>query len=453
MKNKLLNEFTKYTASNVIAMIGMSCYIIADTFFISWGLGQNGLAALNICLPSFNVIFALGLMLGIGGGTRFTICQASNNPKKANEIFTHTIFVASILAIIFVIVGASAPKQISYALGANADTIELCTPYTMVIVCFAPFFIFNNVFQSFVRNDNAPRLAMIAMIVGNLFNIVFDYILIFPCKLGILGAALATAFSPIVSLCIMSIHFFKKKHTFHFVKCKPCPKTVAQICASGFPSLLAEASLALTAFVFNKILLNIGSTVAVAAYGVILNVYLVTNAIFNGIAQGAQPLLSANYGKGNVKNVKKILKYGIITTAIFATIVYVSLFFGAEGVTSIFNLEGEQTLQQLAPKGVQLFFISSLFSGFSIMLASFFVSINKAFLSQTITIVRGYITVLPLAFLLSHYLDITGVWIATPIAEAITLAIACLMCIRVVKRMSIFPKGDLATLAYTRQAN
>ncbi len=452
MKSTLLKDFTKYTVSNIIAMIGMSCYILADTFFISWGLGQKGLAALNICLPSFNVIFAIGLMLGIGGGTRFTICQSSNNPKKTNEIFTHTVFVAAILATVFVIIGASVPSQLSYALGANADTIDLCTPYTTVIVCFAPFFIFNNVFQSFVRNDNAPRLAMIAMIVGNLFNIVFDYVLIFPCKLGILGAALATAFSPIVSLLILSIHVFKKRHNFHFVKCKFSPKTVGQICASGFPSLLAEASLAVTAFVFNQILLKIGSTVAVAAYGVILNVYFVTNAIFNGIAQGAQPLFSANYGKGNVKNIKKILKYGIVTTAIFAVVMYVALFFGADGITSIFNLEGDATLQQLAPKGVQLFFISALFSGFSIMLASFFVSINKATYSQAITVTRGYITVLPLAFLLSHYLDIVGVWITTPIAEAITLAIAVVMCIALIKKINVFPQGDLSTIEYKRES-
>ncbi len=451
MKNTLLKDFTKYTSSNIIAMIGMSCYILADTFFISWGLGQKGLAALNICMPSFNIIFATGLMLGIGGGTRFTIFQNSNEPTKANKVFTHTICLTAILSIIFVVLGASLPKQISYALGANEDIIDICTPYTMVIVCFAPFFMFNNVFQSFVRNDNSPRLAMIAMIVGNLFNIVFDYVLVFPCKLGILGAALATAFSPIVSLGILSIHFFKKKHNFHFVKCKPSIKMVGQVCASGFPSLLAEASLAVTAFVFNRILLEIGSTIAVAAYGVILNVYFVTNAIFNGIAQGAQPLFSANYGKGNFNNIKKILKYGIITTAIFASVMYVALFFGADGITYVFNLEQNATLQQLAPRGVRLFFISALFSGFSIMLASFFVSINKSIYSQAITLLRGYITVLPLTFLLSHYLDITGVWLTTPIAELITLFIAVIACLVVLKKMRAFPKGDLSQMPYQRK--
>ncbi len=454
MKNSsLLKDFSKYTASNVIAMIGMSCYILADTFFISWGLGQNGLAALNICMPSFNIIFAIGLMLGIGGGTRFAIFKSTNDQKHADEIFTHTIFITAFLSIIFVVLGASAPYQLSYALGANADTIDLCAPYTMVIVCFSPFFMFNNVVQSFVRNDNAPRLAMVAMIAGNIFNILFDYILIFPCKLGMLGAALATAFSPIVSLLIMSIHFLRKKNTFHFSKCKPSITLVGKICSSGFPSMLAEASLAVTAFLFNRILLDIGSTVAVAAYGVILNVYLVTNAIFNGIAQGVQPLLSENYGKGNVQNTKKLLAYSIVTTAVFAVAMYTALYFGADGVTLIFNQQKDVLLQSLAPYGIQLFFISVLFSGFSVIFASFFVATTKTVLSQMITLIRGYATIIPLVFLLSSQLGVKGVWLTTPIAEAITLVIATLMLAKVIKKLNVFPRGDLSSMSYKSTVN
>ena len=216
----VLKEFAKYVSANVIAMIGLSCYILADTFFISLKMGQTGLAALNLSSPSFNIVFSIGMMIAVGGGTRFAILKGSKNDDEANKVFTHSILIVALFAMIFVFLGIFASRPIAQLLGAEGDTLEYSNTYVQIILCFAPFFMFSNMFQNFIRNDGAPRLAMIASLSGNLFNIVFDYILLFPCNLDMLGAALATGFSPIVSILILSLHFVRKKNTFHLKKTK-----------------------------------------------------------------------------------------------------------------------------------------------------------------------------------------------------------------------------------------
>ena len=194
----VLKEFAKYVSANVIAMIGLSCYILADTFFISLKMGQTGLAALNLSSPSFNIVFSIGMMIAVGGGTRFAILKGSKNDDEANKVFTHSMLIVALFAMIFVFLGIFASRPIAQLLGAEGDTLEYSNTYVQIILCFAPFFMFSNMFQNFIRNDGAPRLAMIASLSGNLFNIVFDYILLFPCNLDMLGAALATAVSYIV---------------------------------------------------------------------------------------------------------------------------------------------------------------------------------------------------------------------------------------------------------------
>lgn len=149
----VLKEFTKYVSANVIAMIGLSCYILADTFFISLKMGQTGLAALNLSSPSFNLVFSIGMMFAVGGGTKFAIHKGAQDDNEANKVFTHTVFIVALFAIVFVMLGLFASRPVAMFLGAEGDTLEYSNTYVQIILCFAPFFMFSNVFQNFVRND------------------------------------------------------------------------------------------------------------------------------------------------------------------------------------------------------------------------------------------------------------------------------------------------------------
>lgn len=427
MKNQTLKEFFKYVSANVIAMIGLSCYILADTFFISLSLGKTGLASLNLAMPSFSIVFSIGLMFGIGGSTKFAIYKGAGDVKSANRVFTHTVFVVACFAVVFVLLGAFLSGPVASFLGADGKTFSGSKTYVRIILCFAPFFMFNNVLQNFIRNDGAPRLAMTASLLGNLFNIVFDYVFIFPCKLGMLGAALATGISPVISMLILMIFFFRKKNTFRLEKTKLSLRVFGEIISLGLASFIAEFGFGLVMMLINKLFKSLGGDTAVAAFAIVVNVYYVINAIFNGISLGTQPIISFSYGQHDFTRIRQVLKYALITIGATAAVLYVILFFSADGIAAIFNTEKAEDLQKLATTGIKLYFISSLFAGFNLLFSSYFSASDKGVCSQIITLLRGVVLIIPLAYLFAHLWKITGLWLATPAAEMLTLVAAIII--------------------------
>ncbi|MDU4937378.1 MAG: MATE family efflux transporter [Clostridium sp.] len=432
MKNKAqFKEFARYSTLNVLGMIGLSCYILADTFFVSRGLGENGLTALNLAIPVYSFIHGSGLMLGIGGATKYSIFKSNKENKNANTIFTNTLCLATVLSIGFVLIGIFLSKSLTTALGADSDVFKMTNTYLQFILIFAPAFIMNDVLICFVRNDNNPKLSMCAMLVGSLSNIILDYIFIFQLQLGIFGAVFATGLAPIISMLILSLHRIKRKNQFHFIKIKPSIKIALNTLSLGFPSLVTEVSSGIVIIVFNMIILNLIGNVGVAAYGIVANLSLVVVAVYTGIAQGIQPLISKSYGRNDIKSIKLIFKYAMITMSIISFILYLIIFFLADPIAKIFNSENSLVLQSIATNGLKLYFIAVIFVGFNIILPMFFSSMEKAFLAQTISLLRGLIVIIPMAFILSELAGITGVWLAFPITESLVSILGVILLFKI----------------------
>ncbi len=227
-----MDEIKGYVTKSVLSTLGLSLYILADTFFIANGVGVLGLAALNIALPLFNLLTGIGLLLGMGGATLFALKGRSVN------YFSQLVIVGGVIGLLFTALGLFFGRPFALALGASGATVDLTTLYMRFILTMAPFFILNNLCLAFVRNDQNPQLAMKAMLLSSFFNIIFDYIFIFPLDMGMAGAALATVLSPVLSLAILSTHrnFSKRQLSLSWVK--PQLKTVTksiQLAAYGIP--------------------------------------------------------------------------------------------------------------------------------------------------------------------------------------------------------------------------
>ena len=317
-----LRDFSRYTILSVIGTLGVSCYILADTFFVSKGLGTNGLTALNLAIPVYNFIHGTGLMLGMGGATRFSICKSQEKIKEAQLVYTNTLYLALIFSVVFVLIGFFFSNQMAILLGASADISEMTNTYLCWLLLFSPAFILNDVFLCFVRNDDSPQLSMIAMLVGSLSNILLDYIFIFPGGMGIFGAVFATGLSPVISIAMMLLHWVKKKSNLRLVKTNIRKEIVKQELSLGFPSLIAQLSSGIVMITFNAMILKLVGNTGVAAYGVVANISLVIVAVYTGIAQGMQPLVSIVYGAGNNRQTKTILKYALVTTLTVSGIIY-----------------------------------------------------------------------------------------------------------------------------------
>lgn len=412
-----IRNFTHYTILSVLGTLGVSCYILADTFFVSKGLGTNGLAALNLAIPVYNFIHGTGLMLGMGGSTRFSICKSQERMEEVNRVYTNTIYLALFFSGVFVLLGFFLSRQMAVLLGADTSVLEMTTTYLRWLLLFAPAFILNDILLCFVRNDGSPQLPMIAQLIGSFANILLDYIFIFPMGMGIFGAVFATGLSPVISIAMMFPHWGKKKNTFHFVKTKIRKYIIRQDLSLGFPSLIAQVSSGIVMVTFNAIILKLAGNTGVAAYGVVANISLVIVAVYTGIAQGIQPLVSTFYGVGNNRQTKEVLKYALVTMFSVSIIVYLFIFAFAEPITAIFNSENNLELQQISVTGLKLYFISIPSVGYNIILATFFTSIEKALPAHILSILRGLVLIIPMAFLLSALWKMAGVWLTYPITE------------------------------------
>ncbi|WP_300753747.1 MATE family efflux transporter [uncultured Brachyspira sp.] len=416
--NNILHLFIKYVSLNVLGMIGLSCYILADTFFVARGIGPDGITALNIAIPIYNLVNGIGLMLGMGSATKYAILKTQNKNNEANIIFTNSLIYISIISVLFIIVSILFTPYIVYILGARDNIHSMTNTYIKMILLFSPMFMLNNVLLGFVRNDNHPKLAMIAMLVGSLFNVVFDYIFIFPLNMGIFGAVLATVFSPIVSILILSVLFIKKKNTFSIVKPNISFKKFFEILSLGVSFLITELSSGFVMIAFNIIILNIAGNVGVAAYGITANIALVIIAIFTGIGQGIQPIISMNYN--NKMNINKIYKYALVLSSGISILVYIITYVFANEITSLFNRDNIKELQKISVNGLRIYFTAFIFVGCNIITCVYFSAMDKSKPSFIISILRGFIFIMPSIFILSSIFNMTGVWLSFPISEILT---------------------------------
>ena len=415
----LLREFFQYVLLNICGMIGLSCYILADTFFISNGLGANGLTALNLAIPIYSFIHGSGLMLGMGGATKYSICRGQKDYKNVDSAFSNTICIMSIWAVIFVLTGIFFSEKLTKLLGADNDVFQMTKTYLQVILLFAPAFMANDILNCFVRNDGNPKLSMIGMLTGSFSNIVLDYIFIFPLNMGILGAVFATGLAPLISLAVLSRHWLTKQNQFHFVGITPSFRMTGNIISLGVPSFITEMASGIVIIAFNAIILHLRGNIGVAAYGVVANLSLVVISIYTGIAQGTQPILSRVYGYGDCESQKQILKYALRTMLVISCGIYLIFLLSANPIVSIFNKEQNIQLQQIAETGLKLYFIAVPFVGFNIMMSLYFTSIEKALPAQIVSLSRGLLVIIPMACFLSSFLKMTGIWLSFPITECL----------------------------------
>ena len=419
---KPLHEFAKYASLSVLAMIALSCYILADTFFVSLGLGTRGLAALNLAIPAYNFIHGTGLMLGMGGATRFSILKSQNAGREADRMYTVTLYLSLLFSVFFVVTGLFFSGSLARLLGADQAVFSMTDTYLKVLLLFSPAFILNDVLLCFVRNDGNPQLAMAATITGSLSNILLDYVFIFPCGMGIFGAVFATGLAPVIGILVMAPHWLKRDKGFHLIPTGLQARAAGITLSLGFPSLLAQLSSGIVMILFNTIILGLLGNTGVAAYGVVANISLVVTSIFTGIAQGVQPLISRAYGRKETVLVEKHLKYSLVSMAVFSTAVYLLLFMFASPVAAVFNSEQDPALQRIAVDGLRLYFTSTLFTGFNIILSTWFASVEKALPAQIVSLLRGLVLIIPAAFLMAFLWGMTGVWLALTAAEFLTAA-------------------------------
>lgn len=415
--------FFKYVSLNMLGMLGISFYILADTLFIAQALGPNGIAALNLSIPAFGIIHGFGLMLGLGGATRYSILMAQGLTDQAKRVYSQTFLFALLMGVLFMLFGRLGANPLASLLGADPDTFEMTSVYLRTILTFSPFFVVNNMLLSFVRNDGDPSLAMYGMVIGSVINVILDYIFIFPLELGMFGASLATSISPIISLGILSIHFFRPKNKLKLNVQKIEAWLVRDVTYLGASAFINELSASVVLFAFNTLIFSLEGNNGLAAYGIIANISFVVMSLFAGVAQGAQPLLSDSYGQNSLKQMKQVLFLSLLTTLLLSLSVYGGTVAFYEEIIAVFNSEQNEHIALMARNGLFIYFAGFIFAGMNTILTSYFGATDQPNRALLFSLLRGGLIIIPLAIILSYFFEMNGVWSSYVLTEALILII------------------------------
>lgn len=410
----------KYMMPSVLGMLGLSVCILFDTMFIGHKIGELGLAALNIALPIYNFYSAIGLTVGIGGATALSVALGQKKFHRVNRIFTSAVFITVIFCIIISFLEFFFLDKIVYMLGASEATFSLAKEYLKIILSFNPAFIFASAFIVFVRNDKEPKLAMYAVIGSNTTNIILDYVFIYIFDLGMFGAALATSIGQLVALSILSIHFIRKNNTMHIELSGITLKNIVRVLKNGVPSFLNEISAGFVIFIFNIVIFKFEGDIGVSAYGIITNIVLIFMAVFNGVAQGVQPLISVNFG---AKKEERVFEFLRLTRkiVIILGVVFLSLGLLVPNQMIFLFTSDKGSLLSITRQGIYLYFIAFLFNGSNILNIAYFQSVEKSKESSILSTFRGLIFVIIFIIMLPRILGVYGVWLTIPMTEFSTL--------------------------------
>lgn len=433
----MVRTFFKYISLNMLGALGLSGYIMADTFFVANRLGSDGLAALNLAIPIFGLINGLGILLGIGGATRYSICRYQGDEGRANRTFTLALAAALILGTLLALLGAFGARPVALLLGSNSDTLPLCTVYLRTVLLFSPCFLLNHVMVCFVRNDGNPKLAMAAMLTGSLANIALDYLFLYPLNMGIFGAALATGTAPVIGLCLSSLHSLTGRNQFKLARPASPVRSLADVAGLGSAAFLNEFTSCMVLALYNLLMLRAAGTVGVAAYGIVANLALMALALFTGLSQGAQPLISQAYGRGDRQSVRQLCRLALLVSCLVGLALALIAQFAAHPLVDLFNRDGDPALARMAVDGLRIYFWGFLFAGPNIITAAFLGAAEQPRASFLLSLFRGGVGIAALVLLLAWLLGMTGIWLAFPVTELLTLFLGLAMGSRVLRNSSV----------------
>lgn len=418
-----LRRLLRYALPSIAMMIFSSIYGIVDGFFVSNYVGKMAFTAVNLIYPFLIILGSIGFMFGTGGAALISKTMGEKNIKKAKETFSLIIFTSVVLGIILSILGIIFLPQIASLLGAKDEVLTDCILYGKIILISLPFYILQYEFQCLFSTAGKPKFGLIVTVISGISNIIFDYLLVVVFSLGLFGAAIATMISQVVGGVIPLIYFFSKnKSLLHFVKFKFDIKSLLKVCSNGSSEFLSNVSSSLISILYNLQLLKYAGENGVAAYGVLMYVSMIFQAIFIGYSIGVSPIVGYHYGAKNTSELKNVFTKSMIVIFITAIIMFICGELLSEPISRIFvNYDDE--LLQITKNAFRIFSFSFLLSGMSIYGSSFFTSLNNGLISALISFLRTVVFQASAVMILPIFLKLNGIWLSIVVAELMSFII------------------------------
>lgn len=416
---KILPLLVEFSIPAIIGMLVNAIYNIVDRMFIGNvpGLGATGLAAISISYPVTLVLMALSLLVGAGGATRFSISLGAGEREEAGKYMGNALTFTVVLGAIYMIGGLLFIKPILIALGASSKVLPYALQYLSIILYGAVFQCVAMAGNNFSRAQGNPKNAMISQLIGAGFNIVFDYILIVKCNMGMQGAALATIGGQFLSAIWQLAFLFSDRTLIRttFSLMKPKLHYMVNIAKTGIPAFLTQMSNSVLNIVLNAMLVKYGGDVALSSIGIVTSVQTLLLMPLTGLALGQQPLISYNNGAKNMKRVKETLRYAAIGASIISVTGFACVQLFTSAIVHAFN--NQTNVVTLSTHAMHIWFFFFAVVGAQTIMANYFQAIGKITESSFLNLLRQIILLIPLILILPLLFGLQGIFMAVPCAD------------------------------------
>lgn len=434
LQGKIKKVYFKYLSAAFGSALISSIYSIVDMAMAGQYQGPDGTAALAVVAPIWNIIYSLGLLMGIGGSVLLSAAKGSGKEKKQNEYFSTALIGTLILALVSWLVIIFFDTQLLQFFGAEETLLPLAKQYLFPVKFAIPLFLFNQMLAAFLRNDNAPALATIAVLSGGIFNVFGDYFFIFVLDMGIMGAGLATAIGALITFLIMLYHFFTTKNTLKFVRTKGIIKKMRHITVTGFSTFFIDVAMGILTVLFNRQIVKYLGTDALAIYGVIVNISTIVQCCAYSVGQAAQPIISINFGAKKWSRIRETLKYAIYTVFVFGILWTALICAVPNGLIRVFMRPTDE-IYRIAPYIMRSYGLSFILLPINIFSTYYFQSLMKPAASFFISVARGLVISGVLIYTLPLILGENSIWFAMTITEVVIAVPVILLIIKYTKKM------------------
>lgn len=433
--NGIAQEFNlisllRFVAPTVVMLVFMSLYQMVDAVFVSKFVGENALSALNIVYPFPSIVIAVSIMLATGGSAIIARNMGEGKEKEAKENFSFIVLVGAVIGVAIATAGILFIEPLIYMLGATPSLYDYCYEYLFILVLSVPLSVFQMLFQSFFVTAGKPHLGLTLTVLGGVSNIVLDYVFIVLCGFGVSGAALATSIGYSIPGLFGLIYFaVSRKGTLYFVKPVFRWGVLFKCCINGSSEMVNNLAVAVTTFLFNVLMLKYAGEAGVAAITIVLYAQFLMTSAFMGFSSGIAPVVSFNYGSGNVRQLKKIFKISVWVIAVVSAAVFVIAETCSDVVIMVFTPAGSEVFG-LTKYGFAIFSFSFLCTGMNIFASALFTAFSNGKISAILSFLRTFVFLTSCLLFLPLFWGVDGIWLAVPVAEVMALFVSVYYLVR-----------------------
>lgn len=424
------SRLLRYTLPTVVMMIATSIYSVVDGIFVSNFVGKTPFAAVNIIWPIFMVIGSVGFMMGAGGSALVAKILGEGDTQRANRTFSLIVYTTLAAGITLSLITFILLRPISVALGAEGEILECCVRYGRILLIALPTFLLQGMFQPFMVAADKPSLGLKIALMAGATNILFDYLLIIPCNLGLEGAAIATALSQCVAGIVPFIYFRRPNNSrLHLGATRWDGTAIGQTCLNGSSEMATNISTSIVVMLYNyQLLRHIGED-GVAAYGVIGYVLFIFIAVFLGYSTGSAPIVSYNYGAQRHEELRGVVwrSFRIIVALSMGLTITAELL--APALSHLF-VGYDKELYALTLRALRIYSLSFLLCGVNIYTSSLFTALNNGVVSAIVSFSRTLVFESGAVLLIPLVLGIDGIWWAVSFAEGAALVMSIAFVVR-----------------------